>query len=150
LNADKEKRQKALLGLVRSGHADSQQELVEALVRQGLHATQASVSRDIRELGVLKVGGRYALAPPAPRAQARPPVEAQTVVSISPVGSNLLVIKTAPGGAPIAASFLDRARRPELVGSVAGDDTIFLATRSRADQGRLMLWLKGFIQRKAI
>ena len=44
----------------------------------------------------------------------------------------------------MAANFLDHARRPELVGSVAGDDTIFIAVRGRADQGRLLAWLKGF------
>jgi transcriptional regulator of arginine metabolism len=145
MTSEKGRRQAAILKLLRRRAVGSQLELAAALVGEGFHATQASLSRDIRELGVVKVGGRYALAPP-PRAGRGPAPdgipEVDALRAAVPVGANLLIIRTPPGGAPLAASYVDRARRPELAGSLAGDDTIFLAVRSRADQGRLLAWLR--------
>lgn len=141
---EKSRRQSAILKLVQKAAVESQMELVDALASQGFEVTQASVSRDTRELGLVKVGGRYIL--PAEVRPIRPdsPPAARVLTSATAVGANLIVAKTPPGGAPMAASFLDQARRPELVGCVAGDDTIFLAVKSRSDQGRLLAWLKSF------
>lgn len=141
---EKERRQSAILKLVRKDEVRNQNELVRSLVAQGFEVTQASISRDTRELGLVKLGGKYRLPGELrPRRMEAPPA-ARILTGAVPVGANLIVARTPPGGAQMAASFLDSARRPELVGSVAGDDTIFIAVKGRADQGRLLHWLKGF------
>ena len=140
---EKSRRQTAILKLVQRGAVESQMALVDALASQGFEVTQASVSRDTRELGLVKVGGRYLLPAEVRPLRLESPPAARILTSALAVGANLIVAKTPPGGAPMAASYLDGARRPELVGCVAGDDTSFIAVRSRSDQGRLLAWLKG-------
>ena len=145
MTSDKGRRQAAVLKLLRRQAIGSQLELAAALGQAGFHTTQASLSRDMRELGVVKVRGRYMLpgsAGPAGRGAAPEIPEVPALRAATPVGANLLIIRTPPGGAPLAASYVDQAKRPELIGSLAGDDTIFLAVRSRADQGRLLAWLR--------
>ncbi|MBI5836735.1 MAG: arginine repressor [Candidatus Eisenbacteria bacterium] len=144
MTTEKGRRQAAILRVVRRHAVASQAELSQELAQAGVRGTQASLSRDIRELGIVKVRGRYALTAPvrgsAPAAPEVPEVEA--LRAAVPVGANLIIIRTPPGGAPLAASYVDRAGRTELVGSLAGDDTSFRAVRSRADQGRLLAWLR--------
>ncbi|MEW6252671.1 MAG: arginine repressor [Planctomycetota bacterium] len=136
-------RHAALLRLVRERPDMNQAGLARLLTRSGFHATQASISRDVRELGLIKVNGRY-----LPVARLRPrrgPVagltEAGLITSVEPVGANLVVVRTRTGGANAVAVELDARRLPEVAGTVAGDDTIFIAVRSRAAQGRLVALL---------
>jgi len=143
MGGSKVERQAAIVRLTRRGQVKSQDELVRALSRLGHRVTQSSVSRDTRELGLVKVAGKYALSAPA-RPRASGPPAARVLLSASPVGANLIVVRTPAGGASLAADFLDHAGRSELVGSLAGDDTIFIAVKGRSDQGRLLAWLRGF------
>ena len=123
----KRKRQQKILEIIAAKRVATQQELVDELARQGLAATQSSVSRDIEELELTKVDGRYT----TPERAIRPgwPVE-----SIETAGDNLIVVKTEVGQAQPAALAIDGARIKEVVGTVAGDDTIMVAVRDRASQ----------------
>jgi transcriptional regulator of arginine metabolism len=133
----KERRQRALAELIRSHALSSQEELGERLTRLGYAVTQATVSRDLEQIGAVKVrrGGQlsYALPEqvrdaPAPRLAA---VLRDWVRSVDTAG-NLVVIKTPPGSAHLVGVALDGADIPEIVGTICGDDTIFVACRTVA------------------
>jgi transcriptional regulator of arginine metabolism len=118
-------RQDTILELVRSHNIATQQELVEMLANQKIEATQSSVSRDIVRLGLTKANGHY-IAPQA--ALALPYIELDTA------GDNLIVLKTDIGQAQLIAVKIDATHIQEIVGTVAGDDTIFIATKDGANQ----------------
>lgn len=146
----KEARQAALLRLLRRRPVASQQEIVELMQRQGFGVTQASVSRDLRELGLVKAAGRYVpltrLRPRrGPGAGAGGPRH-ELIIGVDAAGAHLVVIRTPVGAASAVAVELDRRRLAGVVGTVAGDDTIFAAVRSRAAQGRLLALLKDWMQ----
>ena len=115
----------------------NQDELVKVLKKQGFDATQSSVSRDLRELGVAKAGDRYIL--PADGAVDANPFAAvaQFVHSVRTAGTSLTVIKTASGHAQSVTVAIDEASWPEVVGTISGDDTIFIATEDGRDQRKL-------------
>ena len=123
----KRRRQQRILEIISARRVATQQELVEELARHGIAATQSSVSRDIDELELTKVDGHYTTRERAVRANW--PVE-----SIETAGDNLIVIKTEVGQAQPAALAIDRARIEEVVGTVAGDDTIMVAVKNGAAQ----------------
>jgi transcriptional regulator of arginine metabolism len=138
MNDLKERRQRAIADLVRSNALSSQDELAERLTGLGYAVTQATISRDLEQLGAVKVrrGGQlgYALpeqvpASPAPRLAA---VLRDWVRSIDTAG-NLVVIKTPPGSAHLVGVALDQSDISGIVGTICGDDTIFVACRSSAD-----------------
>jgi len=132
-------RREAILAILRESAVGRQQALVAALRSRGHDATQSSVSRDLRELGVAKVGERY-LAPHGDRPAKRTPfgVLAGFVVEVTPSGDNITVIKTAVGAAQSVAVALDESDWPEVVGTISGDDTIFVATATRRRQVLLL------------
>ncbi|MHB8717609.1 MAG: arginine repressor [Candidatus Dormibacteria bacterium] len=145
----KQARQWAILDLVRTRAVHTQEELVTALRRQRIEVTQATVSRDIRELGLLRVSGeggpRY--VPPAAEvdenATMRRLAGALHEFSVSIEFIDLLgVIRTLPGSAPLVAAAIDNARFDEVAGTLAGDDTILLITRSRPAAQMLLLRLR--------
>lgn len=105
----------------------TQQDLAQQLESRGMEATQSSVSRDIRELGLIKVSGRYA----APGLGNFPGGD---IEKIDTAGDNLIVVRTGVGSAQSIAIKIDRADIPEIVGTVAGDDTIIIAVKSGATQ----------------
>ena len=106
--------------------------------RQGLIATQSSVSRDLRELGAIKTARGYEL-PEADEAHDQPMADiAPLLRKIRPAGPNLLVIRTAIGAAQRVALALDRSDWPEMVGNIGGDDTVFVATESALAQKQLI------------
>jgi len=121
-------RQKAILEIVQHGLVASQEDLQRALHRRGCDVGQATLSRDIHELNLVKTGDGYArLAAPAPE-PALPPVSRlvrEFVLEVRPA-QNLLVIKTAVGSAQPVAAALDAESWPETVGSIAGDDAILI------------------------
>lgn len=127
-------RRRALRELLASGPASTQQELVEALIAQGLAATQSSVSRDLRELGALKTAAGYELPPAAAGGDDEVAAVVDLLRDCRPAGPHLLVIRTAIGAAQRVALALDRCGWPEIVGNVGGDDTVFTATAGRAAQ----------------
>jgi transcriptional regulator of arginine metabolism len=121
-------RRDALKRIIRSGEVGRQAELVRLLKREGFPVTQSSVSRDLRDLGVAKVGDRYVLAEDAAAPVADLAAVAAFVRAVTPAGPNLTVVRTTIGSAQSVALAIDRARWPEIVGTLSGDDTIFIAT----------------------
>jgi transcriptional regulator of arginine metabolism len=127
-------RRDALRRIIRSGEVGRQAELVRLLKRAGYAVTQSSVSRDLRDLGVAKVGDRYVLAEDAAAPVADLSVVAAFVQAVTPAGPNLTVVRTSIGSAQSVALAIDRARWPEVVGTLSGDDTIFIATATPRGQ----------------
>ncbi|MFL6373334.1 MAG: arginine repressor [Pyrinomonadaceae bacterium] len=132
----KEERQSAVRDLIRKEQFHSQSELTERLAKIGIKATQASVSRDLDEMGVIKVHGVYAL-PENRRASEFGPV------SLKPVGRNLIVAKTLAGLASAVTVRIDSAAIPGVVGTIAGDDTIFIAVEDQKTQLNALSTIEG-------
>ncbi len=136
-------RRDAILRLLRTGEVRRQAELTQLLRKSGFEVTQSSISRDLRELGVLKASGRY--LPPreeAARAQGDFSVVAQFVRELKVAGPTLVVVKTTIGAAQSVAVAIDKAEWPEAVGTLSGDDTIFIATTDARARGRLLARLQ--------
>jgi transcriptional regulator of arginine metabolism len=141
----REIRQRGILELLRERAVASQGEVVALLEARGIQATQSSVSRDLKELGVARVGGRYV----APSSDEREPGlrdMARFLRSARPAGPHLTVVLTTAGTAQSVGIALDRAGWPEVVGTMAGDDTVFIATAGEADQRRLLDHLARFLE----
>lgn len=136
-------RQELLLRLVGSGRCRTQHDLKLAFARQGIAVTQSSLSRDIKRLGLVKVRGAYAIAGSSDGRPLPPLLE------IDAAGPNLLVAKTLPGLAASVAVAIDERRLPHIVGTVAGDDTVFVATAMGAKQDRIIHSLRSFFPRQA-
>ena len=130
-------RRNALAKIIREQEVGRQSELVTMLRKQGHVATQSSVSRDLRELGVAKLGLRYVLPDTAPAPRNDFSTLKQFVNAQLTAGTNLTVLKTAVGSAQSVAVAIDTARWPEVVGTISGDDTIFIATAGAAEQRKL-------------
>lgn len=132
-------RQRAIRDLVDQRPIRTQQELAAALRERGFRATQATISRDVAELGLVKVNREgvsvYALPARLREAEASGEDRLRRLLHDLPVeireSGLLLVIKTLPGSAHPIAAAIDRARWPEVVGSLAGDDTLFVAVTDR-------------------
>lgn len=140
-------RHQAILRILKDGTVRGQAELVRLLRKEGHAVTQSSVSRDLRELHVSKAGGRY--VPPADevvRAQGDFAALAGFVRAIRPAGSSLTVIKTTIGSAQSVAVAIDRAAWPEVVGTISGDDTIFIATVGANAQAKLTARLRAHFE----
>jgi transcriptional regulator of arginine metabolism len=129
-----EERRDALLRILREGVVGRQAELVQRLKQAGYDVTQSSVSRDLRDLGVAKVGDRYMLPGDAPAPRATFSAVAAFVVATLPAGPNLTVVRTTVGSAQSVAFAIDQARWPEVVGTISGDDTVFVATPDESAQ----------------
>ena len=137
-NGNHESRREAIRQLLIDGPAETQGSLVSALQAQGYSATQSSVSRDLRELGALKTADGYQLPEEHQQGDAQMIEVVALIRGTQPAGPNLLVINTAIGAAQRVALALDRCGWPEIVGTIAGDDTIFVATDSAANQKNLV------------
>ena len=123
----KRARQKHILNLIRAKRIGTQEELRAHLERSGMAATQSSVSRDLEDLGVVKHHGFYAL----PHANGD---SARGLVSLEVAGDVLVVARCLPGRASSVAVEIDDAAMTEIVGTLAGEDTIFVATRDSKSQ----------------
>ena len=140
----KPQRQHRIARLLEEQAISSQAQLVEMLAADGVIATQATVSRDLEELGAVKVripGGAMAYAIPEHAKERTAPddhlrrVMGEFVVEVAH-SANLVVLRTPPGSAHVVASALDRAGLPDVLGTVAGDDTIILVC-AEADGGHV-------------
>jgi transcriptional regulator of arginine metabolism len=130
-------RRAAILRIIRESVVHNQDELVKVLRKQGFEATQSSVSRDLRELGVAKAGDRYIL-PAESGIDASPfAAVANFVNDVRTAGPSITVIKTTSGHAQSVTVAIDEANWPEVVGTISGDDTIFIATEDGRDQRKL-------------
>lgn len=139
---DKLYRRNQILELLRAESLSTQADLRRRLERRGIRVTQATVSRDIEELGVVKTregyrlpdaNGAAALSPPQPAL----PVILKEFLREIRQASNLVIVKTHPGNAHSVAVALDAEKWPEVTGTVAGDDTIFVATAGARQASRL-------------
>ena len=141
-------RRQAILAAIATRRIETQEQIVEALHEQGIEASQASVSRDITVLHLVKVEGRW-MAPPQ-ELPTRDPLEeriAGRLLSVAPAGDNLLVLKTPPGEAQGVALAIDRLDPEGVVGTLAGDDAIFVAVVD-ADMGDVVAtWLRSLISK---
>lgn len=126
---DKEKRQQKILCLIRAKRIGTQQDLTKQLARAGVVATQSSVSRDLEELGVIKLSGHYTL-PAVPGGGAG----RRGLLGLDPAGDCLVVAKCESGLASAVAVEIDRAAISEIVGTLAGEDTIFIAVPEKKAQ----------------
>jgi transcriptional regulator of arginine metabolism len=139
MTADRRKRHLKILELISTRAVRTQEELADALSAQGWAVTQSSVSRDIAALRLIKVDGAYRRPPP--RARRNDPDEQRVgegVLTMETAGDALVVLHTPPGEANHVAVALDRLAWPEVIGSIAGDDTIFLAVRDSTAQRRVL------------
>jgi transcriptional regulator of arginine metabolism len=149
----KQLRQRAIRDLVAQRPIRTQQELAAALRERGFRATQATISRDVAELELIKVDreGVAVYAQPAHLAEADPTGEERLRLLFRDVpvelreAGLLLVVVTLPGSAHAIAAALDRARWPEVAGTIAGDDTLFIACADR----RALARLRGRLERLA-
>jgi transcriptional regulator of arginine metabolism len=124
----KTKRQQKIISLINGRRVGTQQELTALLERAGFVATQPSVSRDLVELGVVKSNGHYTLPRAAVGASRR------GLLGLETAGDALVVAKCEPGLASAVAVEIDRAGMAEIVGTLAGEDTVFIAVRERKAQ----------------
>jgi transcriptional regulator of arginine metabolism len=128
----KTKRQQKIISLIGARRIGTQQELTAMLERAGFVATQSSVSRDLEELGVVKRNGHYTL----PRANEG--AAARGLLGLDAAGDCLVVAKCKPGLASAVAVEIDDAGIAEIVGTVAGEDTVFIAVHERKAQRAVM------------
>jgi transcriptional regulator of arginine metabolism len=131
-------RRAAIVKIIREAVVHKQAELVKLLKKQGFDATQSSVSRDLRELQVAKAGDRY-IVPDSAAVRAGNPFAAISgfVTDIRSAGPALTVVRTMIGAAQSVAVVIDKAAWPEVVGTISGDDTIFIATEDARAQHQL-------------
>ena len=144
MSAERRKRLLKILELISTRAIRTQEELVEALRAEGWDVTQSSVSRDIKALRLVKIGGSYQ-RPPSAAAQSPDPDTrrvAEDVIGIETAGDSLIVLHTPPGEASAVGLALDRMALGDIVGTIAGDDTIFVAAKDATAQRRLVRELK--------
>ena len=132
---DRKRRQEAILTLIRDKPIRNQNELLEALERSGMSLTQSTLSRELKTLGIGKApdgrgGYRYVAGAAAGEGPLAP--VAAFVVSLESA-RNFIVVKTPPGNAMGVARAIDEVEWPEIMGTIAGDDTILIIGRSDAD-----------------
>jgi transcriptional regulator of arginine metabolism len=136
-------RRAAILRIIRESTVHNQDELVKVLRKQGFDATQSSVSRDLRELGVAKAGDHYIVAPAADTLASNHFASvANFVREVRAAGVCLTVVKTTTGTAQSVTVAIDKSSWPEVVGTISGDDTIFLATEDAKAQRKLISRLR--------
>jgi transcriptional regulator of arginine metabolism len=141
-------RQKLIVNVLQNGPAASQDDLRKALAKHGLKVTQATLSRDIHKLGLVKTTEGYALAnndhAPEPTMPSVSRVLRDFVLEIREA-QNLLVVKTSVGSAQPVAAALDGEEWPESVGTIAGDDTILVISPDRKSAHRLAIRIREMI-----
>jgi len=127
----KEERQQTILDLISVVNIGTQEELSGNLSKKGFSSTQSSVSRDLDELGIIKINGFYSL----PHSSAK---EDFGLYSLEAAGENLIVAKCGSGLASAVCVRIDRAKITEIVGTIAGDDTIFMAVKDYKSQKKVI------------
>ena len=153
LNMNKYERHMAILSIIKQQDVQTQSELADILNKSGMDVTQATVSRDIKELRLIKVlshDGIYKYASgktdnPSDVEGRLSAVFANSVVSVEN-SSNIIVIKTLAGMASAAASAIDAMKYNEILGCIAGDDTIFVVADSKKDTDKISSRLRAMMQ----
>jgi transcriptional regulator of arginine metabolism len=148
MTADRRKRHLKILEIISTRAVHTQEELAEALSAEGWEVTQPSVSRDITALKLVKVDGAYRRAPRTNVTQDPDQHRiAEGVLTCEPAGDALVVLHTPPGEANRVAVALDRLAWPDIVGTIAGDDTIFVALKDRTAQRGVLRAVRRLISR---
>ena len=133
-----DRRRKMIREVIASNAVGTQAELVRRLRKAGIACTQASVSRDIRDLGLVKLGGRYSLPTQTAGARGLDSEALQRIRSVQAAGEVLLVVRSNPGEASLVAIAIDNERWPSVAGTIAGDDTVFVACPDRSAQTKTL------------
>ena len=148
----KAKRQAMIREIIESQSIQTQEELAEALRGRGMVVTQATVSRDIKEMHLLKVlsddgGYRYATMEKNEQGMNDRLIRmlSDSVVEINSA-NNLIVIRTLPGSAHVAGEAVDSLRWPEILGTIAGDNTILVIVRSNDEVDSVIRHFRGLIK----
>jgi transcriptional regulator of arginine metabolism len=141
-------RHKAILELVRSGQIGSQEELMEGLLRRNIEVSQSTLSRDIQELRLAKSAGMYAVVE---HESTKLPLESlrrivREFLEGIDVAGTLVVLTTGPGNASTLSQAIDDAGWSEAVGSLAGENTVFVAVRSSKDARKLERRLRELLE----
>jgi transcriptional regulator of arginine metabolism len=140
-------RHRVIMELVKDQEIASQEDLMRALKARGIQVSQSTLSRDIQELQLAKTGGHYAVVDPdavKPSNDSLPWIVREFVEDVD-TAENIVVVKTGPGHASTVSQALDDAGWPESVGSLAGEDTIFVAVRSTRDAKKVERRLKDLL-----
>lgn len=129
-------RQDAILKLIGAMRIARQAELVQTLRDHGFEVTQASVSRDLEELGIVKINGAYSQPERSGNAFGI------GLINVESAGDSMIVAKTYSGLASASAVRIDAAKLEDIVGTIAGDDTIFIAVKGQKEQRAVIkrLW----------
>ena len=131
----RESRRQLIQEILESSLITSQKDLLRALSVHGIRVNQSSISRDLQEMHVVKHSGRYVISDAD---ETETTADLREVIgrvrSVHAAGANLLVLHTSQGMAPALGVALDKADWPEVLGTISGDDTLFLATASRREQ----------------
>jgi transcriptional regulator of arginine metabolism len=142
-------RHNAILDIIRTGEIASQEELMRGLKARHIDVSQSTLSRDIQELRLAKTGGVYTVVDS--EAASRPSEESfrriirEFLLDIA-VAENIVVVKTGPGHASTVSQAIDEAGWPEAIGSIAGENTIFIAARSSNEGKRLERRIRELLQ----
>ena len=140
----KQARHFAIKEIISNKHIASQDELVGELKKRGFRVTQATLSRDLKELGVGRVatgnGLHYALQPAAEVQILRPLVGPQ-VLSLA-ANESLIVVKTLPGSASVVGEFIDSLNNEDIIGTLAGDNTLMVIPQTQKKTSKIMEFLK--------
>ena len=146
-DAQQLERRGAIVRILHARPVRKQQDLVRLLQQAGHEATQSSISRDLRDLGVLKASGRYVLPPDeVTRANGDFGALKQFVRELRRAGPSITVVRTTIGAAQSVAVAIDKAAWPEVAGTISGDDTIFIATASARAQQALIARLRALFR----
>lgn len=145
---DKVYRRTQIVDLLQNEEVETQEDLRRKLARRGIHVTQATVSRDIEDLGLVKTRAGYRLPEAGDRLAPVQPTLAvvlkEFLTEVRQAG-NLVILKTRPGNAHSVAAALDADPWEEIVGTVAGDDTIFAATPSSRQADAVRKRIRGLV-----
>ena len=146
----KTKRHRKILELIKENIVGTQEELADLLKKEGFNVTQATVSREIKELALIKITAgndqyRYSLPTEITVSETRLRFMLKEFVLNYASSENILVIRTAPGNANAVASALDNAQWAEILGSVAGDDTILVVARKMEEIPNIIEKLESYL-----
>jgi len=142
-------RRLAAISAIGTGRIHSQEDLVQALKKAGYPVTQATASRDIEEIGAVRIRNQkgemvYSIAEDSDSSLARSmPLPQELILSVDASG-NLAVVRTPPGGAQLLASSLDHSGIKEIIGTIAGDDTVLVVSKSATGGSALARELLAF------
>ncbi len=149
----KKNRQMKILEIISKNEVETQDDLIELLKEEDYYVTQATISRDIRELDLIKIttpSGKYKYTVGAHSAHANSKknhIGNAVIHAINSIeyGQNIIVIKTLPGMSDAVAIDIDRTSVPEILGCIAGDDTVFVATRDTQSAEQICARLKDLL-----